>query len=89
MAYSPIEQGRLLGNSQLVGFAQRYSMTPSQAALAWLLSKDDVMVIPKTSNRVRLKENFGALNHELTSSQLAELDLLFPPPAGPTPLEML
>jgi diketogulonate reductase-like aldo/keto reductase len=89
MAYSPIEQGRLLSNQGLIGFARRHGMTPAQAALAWLLSQDDVMVIPKTGSRARLRENVNALNHKLTSSQLAELDGIFPPPAGPAPLEML
>ena len=64
-------------------------MTPAQAALAWLLANDDVIVIPKTSRRERLRENLGALDHKLTTAQLAELDRLFPPPTGPQPLEML
>lgn len=89
MAYSPIEQGRLLRNRKLIDFARRSGMTPAQAALAWLLSKKDVIVIPKTARRDRLRENLGALDHQLTTAQLAELDRLFPPPEGPEPLEML
>ena len=89
MAYSPIEQARLTLNIKLVEFARRHGMTPAQAGLAWLLAHDDVIVIPKTGHRDRLKENFGALDHRLTPAQLAELDRLFPPPTGPRPLEML
>jgi aldehyde reductase len=89
MAYSPIEQGRLPGNPKLADFAKRYGMTASQAALAWLLSKDGVIVIPKTSRRQRLKENLLALDKPLDPAQLAELDRLFRPPAGPQALEML
>ncbi|MEO8145693.1 MAG: aldo/keto reductase [Betaproteobacteria bacterium] len=89
MAYSPIEQARLLGDAKLAGFAQRNGMTPSQAALAWLLSKEGVIVIPKTSHRERLRENLGALAIELNSKQLEELDRLFPRPTGPQPLDML
>ncbi len=37
----------------------------------------------------RAQENIGALGHSLTPAQLAELSTLFPPPAGPQPLEML
>jgi aldehyde reductase len=88
MAYSPIEQGRLAGNAKLTAFADRHGMTPTQAALAWLLAKDDVIVIPKTGSRDRLKENLGALEHPLNDAQLAELDRLFPPPKGPQALEM-
>jgi len=89
MAYSPIEQGRLAGKRKLAGFAQRHGMTPAQAALAWLLARDDVIVIPKTGRRERLQENLGALDHVLSAAQLAELDRLFPPPEGPRSLEMI
>jgi diketogulonate reductase-like aldo/keto reductase len=89
MAYSPIEQARLLEDRRLIDFAQRNALTPAQAALAWLLAKEDVIVIPKTSRRERLKENLGALERPLTPAQVAELDRLFPRPPGPRPLEML
>ena len=89
MAYSPIEQAKLTLNPKLVDFARRHGMTPAQVGLAWLLAYDDVIVIPKTGHRDRLKENIGALDHRLTQAQLAELDRLFPPPMGPSSLEML
>jgi diketogulonate reductase-like aldo/keto reductase len=89
MAYSPLEQARLLKHARLAAFARRHGMTPAQAALAWLLASDDVIVIPKCARRERLKENLGALDHALSAAQLAELDRLFPPPTGPRPLEML
>lgn len=89
MAYSPIEEGRLLHSPDLLTFARDHHLTPAQAALAWLLAQEQVIVIPKTSRRERLRENLGALEHPLTRAQLAELDRLFPPPAGPRPLEML
>ncbi len=89
MAYSPVEQGRLLRDATLAEFAKRHGMTPSQAALAWLLSKDGVIVIPKTGKRERLRENLGALDRSLDKNQLSELDRLFTPPAGPQPLDML
>ena len=89
MAYSPIEQAKLTSNPKLVDFARRHGMTPAQAGLAWLLAHDDVIVIPKTGRRDRLKENVAALDHHLAQAQLAELDRLFPPPTGPRRLEML
>ena len=89
MAYSPIEQAKLILDKKLIDFGRRYGMTPAQAALSWLLANDDIVVIPKTGRSERLKENLGALSHPLTSGQLVELDRLFPPPTGPRPLEML
>ena len=89
MAYSPMEQSRLLEDPRLIGFARRNGMAPSQAALSWLLAQDDIMVIPKTGNCARLRENLGALDHPLTPSQVSELDGLFPRPSSPLALEML
>jgi diketogulonate reductase-like aldo/keto reductase len=89
MAYSPIEQARLVLHPKLVRFAQESGMTPAQVALAWLLANDDIIAIPKTGHRDRLRENIGALSHTLTAEQLATLDSLFPPPKGPRALEML
>jgi diketogulonate reductase-like aldo/keto reductase len=89
MAYSPLEQARLLKKKPFVDFAKRHGITPAQAALAWLLGNDDVIVIPKSGDRARVIENAGALDVALTVAQRAELDGLFPPPKGPRPLEML
>jgi aldehyde reductase len=89
MAYSPVEQARLLRDPKLTGFAQRHGMTPAQAALAWLLGHDDVIVIPKASSAARVRENAAARDITLEAAQRAELDHLFAPPRGPQPLEML
>lgn len=89
MAYSPVEQGRLLRSKPLTRFAAAHGMTPAQAALAWLLAHDGVIAIPKAAQRARVEENAGALAHTLTPAQLRELDALFAPPAGPAPLEMI
>ena len=89
MAYSPIEQGRLARDARLMAFAQKRGMTATQVALAWLLAKDDVIVIPKTSSRARLRENAAALEHVLDAAALAELDKLFAPPMRPVSLEMI
>jgi aldehyde reductase len=89
MAYSPVEQGRLLERADLTELARAHGMTAAQMALAWLLAKDDVIVIPKSSEPARLKENHAALDIRLSADALAALDRLFPPPAGPSPLPML
>jgi aldehyde reductase len=89
MAYSPIEQARLLHHKGLQDFAQRHGMTPAQAALAWLLAQDSVIAIPKSANRARVRENAAARDIVLSAEQRAELDRLFAPPRGSSPLEML
>jgi diketogulonate reductase-like aldo/keto reductase len=89
MAYSPIEQGRLLKKRGLAEFAKQHAMTPAQVAIAWLLAQDDVIAIPKAASRKRLEENAAALERPLSPAHLRELDLLFPPPKGPSPLAMI
>jgi diketogulonate reductase-like aldo/keto reductase len=89
MAYSPVEQARLLANDRLIKFSARHGMTPAQAALAWLLAKNDVIVIPKSSNARHVAENAASRDVLLSPAQLNELDVMFPGPTRPTPLDML
>jgi diketogulonate reductase-like aldo/keto reductase len=89
MAYSPLEQAKLLRQSKLLAFAKRHDMTPARAALAWLLAQEGVIVIPKTGNRERLRENFAAVDEPLTAAQIVELEKLFPAPQHALPLQML
>ncbi len=89
MAYSPLEQGALLKHRKLNEFARRHAITPTHAALGWLLAQQDVFVIPKTSHRIRLEENLRAITQPLTPAQRAELAALFPAPTIPQPLAMI
>jgi diketogulonate reductase-like aldo/keto reductase len=89
MAYSPIEQARLLAHTGLRKFARSQNLKPTQVALAWLLRDRNVIAIPKTGTRAKLKENVAACDVQLDEAQLAALDAMFPPPSGPQPLEML
>lgn len=89
MAYSPVEQGRLLGSPVLASVAARHGATPAQVALAWVLRLPHVTAIPKAGSAAHVRENAAALSLRLSSADLAELDRAFPPPDGPEPLEML
>jgi diketogulonate reductase-like aldo/keto reductase len=89
MAYSPIEQGRLLGHDVLRAVAERHDATPAQVALAWVLREPFIVAIPKTATPARVDENRAALDLRLGKEDLADLDAAFPPPAEPAPLEIL
>ena len=89
MAYSPVEQAKLIDNPRLVKFATASGASPAQIALAWLLAKDDVIVIPKASSVAHVRENAAARELTLTPEQLQELDEIFPAPRGPSSLAML
>ncbi|MET7764035.1 aldo/keto reductase [Streptomyces sp. NPDC005336] len=88
MAYSPIEQGRLLGSDVLRDIARAHGATPAQVALAWVL-RQSVPAIPRAGRAEHVRENRDALDLELTPEDLAELDRAFPPPTEPVPLEVL
>ena len=89
MAYSPIEQGRLLEHPALRDVARRRGATPAQIALAWVLRRDGVIAIPKAASASHVDENRAALELRLDEEELAALDRAFPPPAEKQPLEML
>lgn len=89
MAYSPVEQGRLLGHARLKAVAARHGATPAQVAIAWVLRQDGVFTIPKAGTPAHVRENRAALGLRLTAEDFADLDRAFPPPSGPVPLELL
>jgi diketogulonate reductase-like aldo/keto reductase len=89
MAYSPVEQGRLLNHPQLQDIAERHRATPAQVALAWVVRQDGLVAIPKAGTPAHVRENRAALDILLTDEDLAALDRVFPPPTGPQPLEMI
>ncbi|MGH7012592.1 MAG: aldo/keto reductase [Stellaceae bacterium] len=89
MAYSPLEQGRLLSNHVLQQVAAARGATAAQVALAWLLQRPGIIAIPKAANRAHVEENRGALDLALTATELAALDRVFPSPRRKTSLAML
>ncbi len=89
MAYSPVEQGRLLTHPTLSALANSYQATPAQVALAWLLRQDGIIAIPKAGKQNHVEDNHRALDLALSDDDLAMLDHIFPPPTAPAPLEVL
>ena len=89
MAYSPVEQGRVLDNPTLREIASRYGVTAAQVALAWVVRQERVIAIPRSGIPEHVRQNRGALDITLDSTDLAALDREFPPPSAPQPLEML
>lgn len=89
MAYSPVEQGRLLGHAALRQVAADHGKTPAQVALAWVLRRADVIAIPKASTVAHVEENRTALDLHLTEDDLRTLDAAFLPPVRKQPLDIL
>lgn len=89
MAYSPLDEGRLMRHPGLGKMAGRAGITPAQLALAFLLARENVIAIPKSSNPQRVAENRASAEIALTDEQIAELNQLFPPPRSRQPLQMI
>ncbi len=87
MAYSPVEQGRILGNPVLRDIATRLDASPVQVALAWVLRLDNICAIPRSGRPEHVYENRAALAIHLDRDALAALDAEFPPPLHAQPLK--
>ncbi len=89
MAYSPIEQGRLLGDEVLGRIAEEHGASPAQVALAWILTDRNLCAIPTASRVEHVEANRAARDLRLNSDDLRALDERFPAPTGKVPLEIL
>jgi aryl-alcohol dehydrogenase-like predicted oxidoreductase len=65
--------------AQVETLAAEKGVTPSQIAIAWVLSRgDDVVPIPGTKRRTYLEENAAAADVEVTAEELERLERAFP-----------
>ncbi|MCW2501752.1 MAG: aldo/keto reductase family oxidoreductase [Actinomycetia bacterium] len=87
MAYSPVERGDMVRHPAVRGVAERRGIAPAQVAIAWVLREPLVCAIPKSGSRGHVRENAAAATITLTGPDLHELDLAFPPPLKPEPLQ--
>ncbi len=88
MAYSPLAAGDILENKTVNEIAESRGVSPATVALAWVLRQEQVMAIPKTSKKARVKEFRDALDLTLNVYELQGLDKAFPVPEKRTPLAM-
>lgn len=78
MAYSPLDQGKLLANQSLIDIANEYNMNPAQLALAWTIRNPDVITIPKSGKLHRILSNFNASKLKLSKEIIDKMNILFP-----------
>jgi diketogulonate reductase-like aldo/keto reductase len=87
MAYTPLADGSLAARPRLragrewetlEAVARESGKTPAQVALNWCLTRQPVVVIPKTNSVARTEENCGASGWRLTGAQAARLEAAFP-----------
>jgi 2,5-diketo-D-gluconate reductase A len=72
-SWGPLGQGKgLLENPQIVEVAQRKDRTPAQVVLRWHVQLGCV-VIPKSVNPDRIRENINIFDFELDDADMAEI----------------
>lgn len=94
MAYCPLAQaGRLrtgLMNHPVVNqIARQHNASVAQILLAWVISHQGVMAIPKAATAEHVQQNADALKIALTEDDCLQLEKAFPAPGRKTPLEMV
>jgi diketogulonate reductase-like aldo/keto reductase len=86
MAYSPLDEGRLVRRASLSEVARRHGTTEECVALAWTLRQPWVVSIPKASSLEHVRANYEAISLKLSDEDLVDLDRDYPAPTGPTRL---
>ncbi len=71
-SWSPLGQGRLLRDSAVLRIADRHGKTPAQVVIRWHL-ENGLIVIPKSANPDRIRENIGVFDFRLTPEDLAAI----------------
>jgi 2,5-diketo-D-gluconate reductase A len=74
-AYSSLGTGQYLSNRMVKRVAQRAGRTPAQVLLRWCL-QHDLVVIPKSAHRERIRQNAQIFDFALSAEDMAELDAL-------------
>jgi 2,5-diketo-D-gluconate reductase A len=86
-AWSPIAQGKVLGDPAITQIAAKIGRTPAQVVLRWHLQRGDI-VFPKSATPSRMQENFELFDFELGPADLGSISALDrgePGRIGPTP----
>ena len=87
MAYTPLDQGRLLRHPVLGRVGRRHGVTPAQVALAWTLRTPGVVTIVKAAAPEHVRQNAAAAALVLGTEDERDLDAAFPCPDHDVPLE--
>jgi 2,5-diketo-D-gluconate reductase A len=74
-AWSPLAQGDLLSDGTIETVAAHHDRTPAQVILRWHLQVGNV-VIPKSSNAERIRQNFEIFDFALSEDDMAALERL-------------
>ncbi|WP_249011505.1 aldo/keto reductase [Conexibacter sp. DBS9H8] len=74
-AWSPIAQGKVLGDATLVEIAERHGRSPAQVTLRWHLQRNHI-IFPKSATPERIRENIAIFDFSLSDAEMAAISEL-------------
>jgi 2,5-diketo-D-gluconate reductase A len=86
-AWSPIAQGRVLGDPVITAVAEKLGRSPAQVVLRWHIQHGNI-VFPKSTTPARIRENLELFDFELDAGAMERIDALDrgePGRIGPNP----
>ena len=91
LAYSPLAHGRLRrspGYGVLQELADRRGVSAERLALAWSVTRPNVVAIPKASRAEHVRDNAAAADLALTEEERSRLEAAFPTARGDLPVQL-
>ena len=93
MAYCPIAQGgrlknQLLSSKSVQKLSKKYSISPIQVLLTYMLEKENTISIPKASKLEHMKEIVACRNIHFEKEDILLLDSEYPKPTKKLPLDI-
>jgi len=76
-SWGPFAEGRngLFNNELLQSIGEKYNKSVAQVVLRWMIQRD-VVVIPKSIRKERIKDNFNVFDFELTNEDIEKISTL-------------
>lgn len=65
-AYSPLARNRVFKNKTIQEIGNKYSKTPGQIVLRWLIEQKNTVAIPKAAKRKHAQDNFNIFDFQLS-----------------------
>lgn len=75
-AYSPLARGDVLNDETLIAIGAKHDKTSAQAALRWLMQKENVAAIPKASTHPHQADNLNIFDFELGEDEMQRISEL-------------
>ncbi|MDR0705827.1 MAG: aldo/keto reductase, partial [Planctomycetaceae bacterium] len=74
-AWSPLGQGKVLSDPELLRLADKYKKSTAQICVRWCL-QNGILPLPKSTTPARIKENSAVFDFELSTQEIQTINQL-------------